>query len=190
MCSEEECGICGEEQWQEVKKKRKGRRWNKAKEEGQVMALGKEGNGWQGEWVEIDMTVDSGASDSVGSEELAPGIEIRETEASRRKLEYKVANGGTIRNKGEKDIPMITEEGQNASMTFQITDVNKVLASVRRICEAGNTVVFDEEGSYILNKKSGKKTWMRKERGVYGIRVKVPTGGGSDMGFVGLEELI
>ena len=87
---------------------------------------------------------------------------------------------------------MITEEGEKASMTFQMADVNKPLASVRRMCEAGNKVVFDEEGSYIENKKTGRKTSMQKERGVYVLTVKVPKAmeESREMGFIRLEELI
>ena len=72
---------------------------------------------------------------------------------------------------------MITEEGDSAKMTFQMAQVNKALASVRRICEAGNKVVFDEMGSLIENKRTGKKTHMQKVNGVYVIKVKVPKGG-------------
>ena len=42
-------------------------------------------------------------------------------------------------------------------MTFQVAKVRGPLGSVRRICEAGNRVVFDDEGegSYIESKKTG-----------------------------------
>ena len=42
------------------------------------------------------------------------------------------------------------------------------MASVAKICGAGNKVVFDdEEGYYIENKASGKRTWMTKRNGVF-----------------------
>ena len=69
---------------------------------------------------------------------------------------------------------MLTKEGERAKMTFQMANVNKALASVRRICEAGKRVVFDEDGSYIENKATGKKTEMQKQNGVYVIKVKMP----------------
>ena len=146
----------------------------------------------KGSWEVLKITVDSGASDSVGPLGLAPGVPRRETEVSKRGLEYTVANGGKVVNKGEKEVPMITEEGEKASMTFQMADINKPLASVRRMCEAGNRVVFDEEGSYIENKKTGRKTGMQKERGVYVLTVKVPKAmeESREMGFIRLEELI
>ncbi len=35
------------------------------------------------------------------------------------------------------------------------------------MCEAGNRVVYDEDGSFIQNKKTGKVTKMNKKKGVY-----------------------
>ena len=34
-------------------------------------------------------------------------------------------------------------------------------------------MVFDEDGSYIMNKKSGEVTWLREENGVYLLDVQV-----------------
>ncbi len=41
------------------------------------------------------------------------------------------------------------------------------------ICEAGNRVVFDEEGSHIENKAPKKKTNIEKVKGVYLLRLWV-----------------
>ncbi len=55
-------------------------------------------------------------------------------------------------------------------MAFQ---VRGPLGSVRRICEAGNRVVFDDEGegSYIESKKTCKNTKIDKVKGVYLLRL-------------------
>ena len=58
-------------------------------------------------------------------------------------------------------------------MKMTVADVSKVLASVARICGCNNRVVFDEEGSYIEDKQSGKRTPMHKRIGVYVMEVKV-----------------
>ncbi len=62
--------------------------------------------------------------------------------------------------------------GKVASMWVQATDVRKPLASVSRIVEKGNTVVFDSERSYILHKASGTKTAIDLENGAYVINVE------------------
>ena len=81
-------------------------------------------------------------------------------------------------NRGERTVGMKTTEGETAWMKFQVTDVNKALGAVKPLCAAGNKVVFDDEGSYILNKATGKITKMEEKRGVYVIRVWVPKGRG------------
>ena len=48
-------------------------------------------------------------------------------------------------------------------MKRTVADVIEVLASVARICECNNRVVFDEEGSYIEDKQSGRRTPMHKK---------------------------
>jgi len=52
-------------------------------------------------------------------------------------------------------------------MNFQVTDCKKPLASVAKIIERGNRVVFDEEESYILNKLTGEKIKLERERGTF-----------------------
>ena len=58
-------------------------------------------------------------------------------------------------------------------MAFQVAKVRGPLGSVRRICEAGNRVVFDEEGSYIENKVSKKRVNIEKVKGVYLLKLWV-----------------
>ena len=64
------------------------------------------------------------------------------------------------------------DNGTRSYMKVQMCEnlnEKKLLASVSRITQAGHRVVFDvpEEGSYIENKKTGVKTWLRQEAGVY-----------------------
>ena len=72
-------------------------------------------------------------------------------------------------------------------MKMTVAQVSKVLASVAKICECGNTVVFDEDGSYIKDKNTGKTTPIHKRNGVYVMDIKVPKGPkltGSEVGAV------
>ena len=43
--------------------------------------------------------------------------------------------------------------------------MTKPLVSVKKICQAGHTVVFDDEGSFIVNKNTGEVNWLREEDG-------------------------
>ena len=53
----------------------------------------------------------------------------------------------------------------------QVADVHRNLGSVMRMMEAGNRVVFDDEWSYIENKRTLKRTTMRKEHGLMNFDV-------------------
>jgi len=52
-------------------------------------------------------------------------------------------------------------------IVLQIAAVHKALASVRKMCQAGNQVVFDAEGGYVLHKGSGLRTKIHKRNGTY-----------------------
>ena len=52
-------------------------------------------------------------------------------------------------------------------MKMQVADVKKLLTAVSAICDSGNRVVFDNDGSYIESKTNGQKTQLRRESGVY-----------------------
>ena len=64
---------------------------------------------------------------------------------------------------------------QNGTLSFmkvQMCDnlhAKQFLASVSRLNQTGHRVVFDDpaSGSYIENKVTGSKTWLRQESGVF-----------------------
>ena len=57
---------------------------------------------------------------------------------------------------------------------MQVAEVSRPLASVKRICEAGHVVAFDEDGSFILNKMTGEINQLREESGNYMFDVWIP----------------
>ena len=58
-------------------------------------------------------------------------------------------------------------------MNMTVAEVSKVLASVAWICECNNRVVFDDDGSYIEDKATGRRTPMQKKNGVYVVEMRV-----------------
>ena len=84
------------------------------------------------------------------------------------------AGGKEIPNCGERTLTLSTLNWSSVrNMTFQVTDVTKALGSVSKIVANGNKVVFDESGSFIENKRSRERLWMREENGVYNLDVYV-----------------
>ena len=59
-------------------------------------------------------------------------------------------------------------------MEAEVADVKRALGSVRRLCEKGNRVVFDPEGSYIENVTSGYKTPIVDNGKGYKVKIWVP----------------
>lgn len=125
------------------------------------------------EWECIDLAVDSGASETVIVEDLLQNVPIKEGDASRRGVQYEVANGVRIPNLGEKRFRGFTEEGTARSITSQVCEVNKGLLSVRRVVDVGHRVVFDADGSFIEDKITGERMWMKDEGGMYMLRMWV-----------------
>ena len=92
------------------------------------------------------MTIGSGACDHVVNRHEAPG-KVRETVASRSGVTYYTASGEPIPNEGEVTVEGVTENGEELSMTMQVARVKKPLASVRKMCRAGNRVVSGPSSS-------------------------------------------
>ena len=128
-------------------------------------------------WEEILMAVDSGASGTVVGEDMLETIPTKEGEASKRGVQYEVANGVRIPNLGEKRFRGITAEGLARNLTAQVCEVNKALLSVRKVVQAGNRVAFDLEGSYIEDKKTQQRMWLKEENGMYMLRLWVKSEG-------------
>ena len=128
------------------------------------------------EWLEIEMTVDSGACDSViGPEDLPAYVNhIKETKDSQNGHDFVSASGDTIPNYGELSIPMFTRESTSRMMKFQAAGVAKPLGSVKKMIMAHHRVVFDETGSYIENKVTGEVNMLREEEGNFMLDVWVP----------------
>ena len=110
-------------------------------------------------------------------------------EASRAGVHYVAVNGARIANECEADFSFQDKEGKVHSWVFQIANVNKVLASVSAMVDAGHRVVFDCDDatgtdlSFITCKATGSTIKMRRDRHVWTIDGFVD----EDAGFIGQE---
>ena len=144
---------------------------------GEILHLGEE----DGKWEKMPIILDSGAVETVGPKTAASNVKMRESEMSKEGKGYKVANGTQIPNMGEKQIQWVDDRGMIGQMTMQVTDVTKVLASVSKVCDAGNTVTFGARGGEIRNEKTGKVTPLVRKGGVYVLDVWVKAKNEGDM---------
>ena len=123
------------------------------------------------------ITVDSGAADPEMPRRMVRGRgnKIRSSKASRNGVHYVSATANRIRNEGETDLHFDTEDGKKLNWTFQIAEVNKVLASVSYLVDHKHRVVFDQDNdtgediSFITDKASGDVIKMRRDRNVWVI---------------------
>lgn len=130
----------------------------------------------QPKWKTLEVVVYSGAAESVAPEKLAPWIPTRPSKGSARGQTYVSASGEKLPNQGEKQLELMTDEGEWARATFQVADVTRPLCSVSRVCGQGNKVVFGSGGGYVENLATGKKSYFQRQHNVYVMNMHVLEG--------------
>ena len=134
------------------------------------------------------VTIDSGAAESVMPRDMLEGERLVEGEAKKAGVRYVAANGMKMDNYGEKRV-RFKKEGLNGvnSMLFQVTDVGKPLASVAKILDKGNTVIFSrgQGGSYVVNDKTGRRIPLVEEKGTFVMEVEYLEPDVEEEGFTG-----
>ena len=62
------------------------------------------------------------------------------------------------------------------SIEFDVAKISRPLGSVSKLLRRNHRAMFDEGNSYIQNKSTGKKTWLRDEGGLFflDLIVEVP----------------
>ena len=119
------------------------------------------------------ITVDSGASENATPDRMAPQPKVKPSTGSRNGVQCVAANGNMMRNKGEKDVKVTTEEGHRCVLKMQVRDVQKPLMSVARICDAGHKVTFTKAGGIIEHEATGQRTKFQRVDNVYRLKVGV-----------------
>jgi hypothetical protein len=128
-----------------------------------------------GKWVRISAGMDSCAAQTVMSRKMFPKMRIEQTEDSKNGKEYTAANGGKIKNEGQKIIPFTTVEGQELKMKVQVAEVTRMLISASKVAKAGNIVNLDAKNPHVKNIKTGKVTKLRHKNGIFLLDIWVNT---------------
>ena len=144
---------------------------SKAKLDGNGSLCGLDG---ASEWVEIELTADSGACDTVIPRTTAESIPIMPSLASLRGLEYEVANGGTIPNLGERRCLVWTEGSSEVKrMNMQVADVHKGLLSLSRCADLGFEGRFGRRAGALICEKTGEVIPLVRKGNLYVLKVWV-----------------
>ena len=126
-------------------------------------------------WHELEITVDSGACDTVMPEEMCKGIRVEESPASREGVVYEAAGGDTeIPNLGQRKCWMMTLGAKSARrITFQVADIHKPLLSVSNVCDAGFECRLGKGGGILRDLKTGDEIPILRRNNLYVIRAWV-----------------
>ena len=102
------------------------------------------------EWQDIEITVYSGACDTVMATRMCARISIVATAKSRLGFEYEVANGDGLLDVVERRCFMISENsGTMKRNAFQCADVHKSLFSVGRLADQGYKCTLGKLGGVL-----------------------------------------
>ena len=129
-----------------------------------------------------EITVDSAAETSVCPRSWGEDFGLVKV-AEENKLRLINASGGHIPHHGSRETVFKTQvtaknktaEEKLMGMGFEVCDVKKALAAVWKICEKGNLVQFGflENESFIMNKKTEEKVFMKRKGGSYVLEVEL-----------------
>ena len=132
-------------------------------------------------WTEIEVTVDSGACDTVMPTRMCPHISVVETEDSKRGMEYEVANGETIPNVGERRCILMSEDSNSPkAIFFQIADIHKPLLSVSRCADLGFQCILGKHGGQLVDEESGEIIPLHRRGNLYVMRAWIRENDSSD----------
>ncbi len=121
----------------------------------------------------VEAVVDSGAVHSVAPPGAFPGP-VRPSLWSRAGRGYRAANGTSIKNMGEIDVPFATAEGHRCRLSFQVAGVEQPLLSVSHLTSAGNMVQLRDTDGTIVNTKTGRSIALERRGGIYIMKMWVP----------------
>ena len=75
--------------------------------------------------------------------------------SAKHQKRFVAGSGEHIRDLGEKNIPIRTNEGFQRCITFRGASVVEPLISMQKVVRARNTVVLDEKNTHIRNVRDG-----------------------------------
>ena len=120
------------------------------------------------EWTKVEVTVDSGACETVMPEDICNHIRITPSIQSLRGDEYEVANGETVPNLGERRCLAMTAGSQaTKKITFQCADIHKPLLSTACAADAGYETRLRRHGGYLEHSETGDRIPIYRRDNLY-----------------------
>ena len=119
-------------------------------------------------WQEIEVTVNSGACDTVMPLSSCSDFGLRESPQQRSGMVYEVANRASLANEVERRCLMMTR-GATAPkrITFQVAEVHNTLLRITRAADAGYECHLNAKGGYLLDTYGGEKIPIARMGNLY-----------------------
>jgi hypothetical protein len=129
-------------------------------------------------FTEVDVTFagDSGSADHIANQNDIPGYPVKPSPGSLAGKGWVAADGMRIQNEGEADLNLLTGNGRKVTSKVQVGRVSRPLMSIARICDAGNTVLFNTTHAIVRDNKGKEVTRFDRRGQLYLIkfRLKAP----------------
>ena len=119
------------------------------------------------EFIEVEMTLDTGATVHAADRVDFPGCLVLESPGSRAGQHFQTAGKKSIPNEGQANIELSTN-GVEMAMTVQIAKISRPLLSVTRMTESGELeVLCKKDVALILDSKGKTVATFNKKGGLY-----------------------
>ena len=123
------------------------------------------------EWVEVEVTSDSGACETVMPKHVCRHIPIVDSLGSMRGDEYEAANGATIPNLGERRCDARTAGSNRAKdIIFQVADVHKPFLSTAKAADAGYDTYYGKDGGHMAHRDTGDTIPIYRRGDLYYVK--------------------
>ena len=122
-------------------------------------------------WIEVELTADTGACDTVMPRSMAQHIPIQPSLQSLKSMMYEVADGNEIPNLGERRCVMWTETATEArKINLQVADVHKALLSLSRCADMGFESRFGRRAGALIDEESGEVIPLQRKGNLYVLK--------------------
>ena len=129
--------------------------------------------GEEPEYLEVEMTLDTGATVHAADRVDFPGCVVEESAGSRAGQNFQTAGGKLIPNEGQALINMIAPGGIELAMTMQIAKITRPLLSVTKMTEGGEiSVLCKKDVALVLDGQNRTLATFHRKGGLYVCMMK------------------
>ena len=129
------------------------------------------------DWIEIEAAVDTACVDNVVNPKHFPGIQLHETEESKRGDAWTAAGGSSIPKLGEMRIPWQSATGAKHGLRAKAGNVGKTFISGDRLLEAGYAIILNRRNPRLVHETTKEVIKLERKNRMFmmkmWVRVKV-----------------